>query len=228
MLAVKSIPSRLVGFVVLVCLASCITGCARSVEQLGEVNIATTTSVVSSVRTTVPWRPGAATKAWTSWLKTFDVVDVSAISKSDCGVYAMLVTQGSLTLYDWDGVQWADISGQLGGGRGRDPLKVYSHDFTNDGVLDFFVTYGDKKQRGGSTYGAYFAFPWSGENRCEWKWVDIDDGRGITKTIDSPEVDQRQGIVYANGYKSGRWKTYGVVEYLPSSNSFVFREVFKK
>jgi hypothetical protein len=184
--------------------------------------------MASSVRTTVPFRPGAATKAWTSWLQTFDVVDVSAISKSDCGVYAMLVTQGSLTLYDWDGVQWADISGQLDGGRGRNPLKVSSHDFTNDGVLDFFVTYGDKKQSGGSTYGAYFAFPWSGENRCDWKWVDIDDGRGITKTIDSPEVDQRQGIVYGNGYKSGRRKTYGVVEYLPSSNSFVFREVFKK
>ena len=219
---------RWVGFVALACIVSCITGCTRSVEQLEGGDIATSTLVANSVRTTVPWRPGAATKAWTSWIKTFDVVDVSAISKSDCGVYAMLVTQGSLTLYDWDGVQWADISGQLGGGRGRDPLKVYSHDFTNDGVLDFFVTYGDKKRSGGSTYGAYFAFPWSGENQCEWKWVDIDDGRGITKIIDSPEVDQRQGIVYANGYKSGRWKTYGVVEYLPSSNSFVFREVFKK
>ncbi len=214
--------------VALVCIVGCITGCTRSPEQSEATYVGTTTSVSSSVRTTVPWRPGAATKAWTNWVRTFDVVDVSAISKSDCGVYAMLVTQGSLTLYDWDGVQWADISVQLGGSRGRDPLKVYSYDFTNDGVLDFFVTYGDKKQSGGSTYGAYFAFPWSGENRCEWKWVDIDDGRGITKTIDSPEVDQRKGIVYANGYKSGRWKSFGVIEYLPSSNSFVFREVFKK
>lgn len=213
---------------VVLCTVSFITGCTRSAGQSEASTVPTTTLVESSLRTTVPWSPGAATKAWTQWVKTFDVVDVSAISKSECGVYAMLVTEGSLTLYDWDGVQWADISVQLGGGRGRDPLKVYSHDFTNDGVLDFFVTYGDKKKSGGSTYGAYFAFPWSGANKCEWKWVDIDDGRGITKIIDSPEVDQRRGVVHANGYQSGRWKTYGVVEYLPSSNSFVFREVFKK
>lgn len=213
---------------VALCTVSCITGCSRSDASSTVVTVALSTTIATPVRTTVPWLPGAATKAWSKWVKTFDVLDVSAISKSDCGVYAMLVTEGSLTLYDWDGVQWADISTQLGGGRGRDPLKVYSHDFTNDGVLDFFVTYGDRKKSGGSTYGSYFAFPWSGENKCEWKWVDIDDGRGITKVIDSPEVDQRQGVVYANGYKSGRWKTYGVVEYLPSSNSFVFREVFKK
>lgn len=205
-----------------------ITGCGDVSTTSKDVGTTQSPAPVASVRSTVPSKPGAATKAWTKWVKSFDVVDVSAISKSDCGVYAMLVTEGSLTFYDWDGVQWADISVQLGGGRGSDPLKVYTHDFTNDGVLDFFVTYGDRKISGGSTYGAYFAFPWSGENRCEWRWVDIDDGRGATKVIDSPEVDQRRGIVYANGYKSGKWKTYGVVEYLSSSNSFVFREVFKK
>jgi hypothetical protein len=205
-----------------------VTGCGDASGSVALVGTTTSVITMPPVRTTVPSRPGAATKAWTKWVKSFEVVDVSAISKSECGFYAMLVTEGSLTFYDWDGVQWADISSQLGGGRGRVPLKVYTHDFTNDGVLDFFVTYGDRKMSGGSTFGAYFAFPWSGANRCEWRWVDIDDGRGATKTIDSPEVDQRKGIVYANGYESGRWKTYGVVEYLPSSNSFVFREVFKK
>ena len=207
---------------------SCVTGCGGAVARTDISNSTSTSLLVSPVRTTVPSKPGAATKAWKKWVQSFEVVDVSAISKSECGVYAMVVTEGSLTFYDWDGVQWADISTQLGGGRGRVPLKIYTHDFTNDGILDFFVTYGDRKKTGGSTYGAYFAFPWSGENRCDWRWVDIDDGRGATKIIDSPEVDQRQGIVYANGYKSGRWKTYGVVEYLSSSNSFVFREVFKK
>lgn len=208
-------------------LVSFVTGCS-SWDQTSSTTSTVTTNTVQSTRTTVSSPPGAATKAWTKWVESFDVIDVSAISKSDCGVFAMLVTEASLTFYDWDGVQWADISSQLDGGRGVVPLKVYSHDFTNDGVIDFFVTYGDKKASGGSTYGSYFAFSWSGTNRCEWRWVDIDDGRGSTKTIDSPEVDQRHGIVYANGYKSGRWKTYGAVEYLASSNSFVFREVFKK
>jgi hypothetical protein len=186
------------------------------------------TTTVSSVRTTVPYKPGAALKAWNSWVKSIDVVDASAISKSTCGVYAMLVTKGSLTFYDWDGKQWADISDQLKGGRGIDPLKVYSHDFTNDGILDFFVTYGDNQNKGGKLYGSFFAFPWSGPDHCKWSWLDINNGRDIVKEIESPEVDQRSGVVYASGYQSGRWTTYGQVKYLPSSGSFVFQEVFKK
>jgi hypothetical protein len=196
-----------------------------------QASIATTTAPstsVSSVRTTVPYKPGAAMKAWNSWVKSFEVVDVSSISKSECGVYAMLITEGSLTFYDWDGKQWADISDQLKGGRGVDPLKVYSHDFTNDGVLDFFVTFGDNRNKGGKLYGSFFAFPWSGPDYCKWSWLDIDNGRDIVKEIESPEVDQRDGVVYASGYESGRWTTYGAVKYLPSSGSFVFQEVFKK
>ncbi len=139
----------------------------------------------------------------------------------------MLVTEGSLTFYDWNGVQWTDISSLLMGGRGQFPLKVYSHDFTNDGVVDFFVTYGDNKSRGGATYGGFFAFPWSGDNACEWGWVDIDNGRDITKVVESPEIDQRRGVVYSSGYESGRWQTYGKLSYLPASSSFVFQRAFK-
>jgi hypothetical protein len=126
----------------------------------------TTSSTVvqgAPVRTTVPSKPGAATKAWEKYVQSFVTIDVSEISKSDCGTYAMLVTEGSLTFYDWNGVQWTDISSLLMGGRGQFPLKVYSHDFTNDGVIDFFVTYGDNKARGGSTYGGFFASP---TNHC--------------------------------------------------------------
>lgn len=190
----------------------------------------TTSSTVvqsSPVRTTVPSKPGAATKAWEKFVQTFVTIDVSQISKSECGVYAMLVTEGSLTFYDWNGVQWTDISSLLMGGRGQFPLKVYSHDFTNDGVIDFFVTYGDNKSRGGATYGGFFAFPWSGDNACEWAWVDIDNGRDITKVVESPEIDQRRGVVYSSGYESGRWRTYGKLSYLPASSSFVFQRAFK-
>lgn len=187
----------------------------------------TTSSAPPATSTTVPWVTGAAAKAWNKFVKSYDVIDVSAISKGDCGVFAMLVTEGSLTFYWWDGVAWNDDSSQLAGGKGTQPLKVYSHDFTNDGIVDYFVTYGDRKDSGGGTYGAFFAHRWSGDNMCDWEWVDIDDGRSLTKTIDGPEIDQRKGLVYGDGYANSRWKSYGLFDYLPSSGSFVFQEVFK-
>lgn len=187
----------------------------------------TTTTVPPATSTTVPWASGAAVKAWRKYVKSYHTLDVSAVSKGDCGVFAMLITEGSLTFYWWDGLKWNDDSSQLAGGKGRLPEKVYSHDFTNDGVIDFFVTYGDRKESGGSTYGAFFAHRWSGENMCDWEWVDVDDGRSLTKIVESPEIDQRKGLVYADGYENSRWKTYGVVDYLPSSGSFVFQQVFK-
>jgi hypothetical protein len=195
-------------------------------------NSATTTVAPSTTsaepsRTTVPWQPGAAVKAWNTFIKQFVTVDVSGISKSDCGVYAMLITEGSLTFYMWNGVRWMDISSDLGGGKGAMPLKVYTHDFTNDGALDFFVTYGDNRDMGGSIYGAYFAFPWSGDNQCKWSWVDTDNGQAISKIVDRPDVDQRNGIVYAGGFTRG-YGTYGKFDYLPSTGSFVFTEVFNK
>jgi hypothetical protein len=187
----------------------------------------TTTTVAPATSTTVAWVTGAAAKAWKTFVKSYEVVDVSAISKGDCGVYAMLVTEGSLTFYWWDGMKWNDDSSKLAGGKGQQPLKVYSHDFTNDGILDYFVTYGDRKETGGSTYGAFFAHRWSGENKCQWEWVDVDNGQSLTKTVESPEVDQRKGLVFADGYANSRWKSYGRIDYLPSSGSFVFQEVFK-
>ncbi|MGA0117354.1 MAG: hypothetical protein ACO3JF_03085 [Ilumatobacteraceae bacterium] len=204
-------------------LASVVSACSES----SVVVTTTTTTTLPATSTTVPWVTGAAAKAWNKFVKSYEVLDVSAISKGECGVYAMLITERSLTFYWWDGQKWNDNSAQLAGGKGSLPLKVYSHDFTNDGIIDYFVTYGDRKKSGGSTYGAFFAHKWSGDNMCDWEWVDIDDGRSITKTVESPEVDQRKGLVYADGYANSRWKSYGLVDYLPSSGSFVFQQVFK-
>ena len=203
-----------------------VTACS-SAESAVTTTLAPTTTLGAPPRTTVPWKPGAAVKAWSSFVKTFEVVDVSGISKSDCGVYAMMITEGSLTFYMWNGVKWMDISTDLDGGKGAMPLKVYTHDFTNDGVLDFFVTYGDNRASGGKTYGGFFAYPWEVERQCKWSWMDIDNGREIRKVIESPEVDQRKGIVYADGFKRG-YGTYGVIDFLPSSGSFVFNEVYAK
>lgn len=204
-----------------------VVAACSSAESVVTTTMAPTTTLGAPSRTTVPWKPGAAVKAWNSFVKTFEVVDVSGISKSDCGVYAMMITEGSLTFYMWNGVKWMDISTDLDGGKGAMPLKVYTHDFTNDGVLDFFVTYGDNRASGGKTYGGFFAYPWEVERQCKWSWVDIDNGREIRKVIESPEVDQRKGIVYADGFKRG-YGTYGVIDFLPSSGSFVFNEVYAK
>jgi len=190
----------------------------------------TTSSTVvqgAPVRTTIPSKPGAATKAWETYVQSFVTIDISEISKSDCGTYAMLVTEGSLTFYDWNGVQWTDISSLLMGGRGQFPLKVYSHDFTNDGVIDFFVTYRTRKNSG-PIYGGFFAIPWSGDFRCVWNWVDIDNGRDSSKVIDRPEIDQRKGRVYGAGYVNRRYSSRRQLKYLPSANSFVFDDVFQK
>jgi hypothetical protein len=182
---------------------------------------------MAPVPTTVPWEKGAPEAAWAAWLTTFAVVDASEISESECGVFAVLVTEESLTFYSWDGVQWSDKSDVLGGGRGKYPQKVYSSDYTNDGVIDYFVTYRTRKNSG-PIYGGFFTIPWSGDMRCVWNWVDIDNGRDISKVIDRPDVDQRKGRVYAAGYVNRRYSSRRQLKYSPSANSFVFDDVYQK
>ena len=217
--------SRHVLVFALVVLSACSNSSASQSADPGEVNGSTTTTLPSS--TTVPWEKGAPEAAWAAWLTTFAVVDASEISESECGVFAILVTEESLTFYSWDGVQWSDKSDVLGGGRGKYPQKVYSSDYTNDGVIDYFVTYRTRKNSG-TTYGGFFALPWSGDLRCVWNWVDIDNGRDVTKVIDKPEIDQRKGKVYAAGYVHRRYSSRRQLKYSPSANSFVFDDVYQK
>ena len=206
-----------------------LTACSKSSDSQSadSVNAAASTTTLPSVPTTVPWEKGAPEAAWAAWLTTFAVVDASEISESECGVFAMLVTEESLTFYSWDGVQWSDKSALLGGGRGKYPLKVYSSDYTNDGVIDYFVTYRTNKNSG-NTFGGFFAIPWSGDFRCVWNWVDIDNGRDNSKVIDRPEIDQRKGKVYGAGYVKRRYSTRRELKFSPSANSFVFDDVFQK
>ena len=206
-----------------------LTACSKSSDSQSadSVNAAASTTTMPSVPTTVPWEKGAPEAAWAAWLTTFAVVDASEISESECGVFAMLVTEESLTFYSWDGVQWSDKSALLGGGRGKYPLKVYSSDYTNDGVIDYFVTYRTNKNSG-NTFGGFFAIPWSGDFRCVWNWVDIDNGRDNSKVIDRPEIDQRKGKVFGAGYVKRRYSTRRELKFSPSANSFVFDDVFQK
>jgi len=214
---------------VLVLALVALTACSKSsVSQSADsVNAAASTTTMPPAPTTVPWEKGAPEAAWAAWLTTFAVVDASEISESECGVFAMLVTEESLTFYSWDGLQWSDKSALLGGGRGKYPLKVYSSDYTNDGVIDYFVTYRTNKNSG-NTFGGFFAIPWSGDFRCVWNWVDIDNGRDSSKVIDRPEIDQRKGKVYGAGYVKRRYSTRRELKFSPSANSFVFDDVFQK
>jgi hypothetical protein len=131
--------SHLISVLVLVVLSACSNSSASPSQDSDGATASTTTTI--PIPTTVPWKEGAPEAAWAAWLTTFAVIDASEISESECGVFAMLVTDESLTFYSWDGVQWSDKSDVLLGGRGKYPQKVYSSDYTNDGVIDFFVTY---------------------------------------------------------------------------------------
>lgn len=200
--------------------------------------VATQDSVVESTSSTKPpstsvpvpvtlaWTKGAANAAWKTFLEPYEVMDVSKFSRSECGLYAVLVTEGSVTFYFWDGRSWIDQSKLLGGGQGDTPTGVVSADFTNDGVIDFFITYGPDRDLGNRDYGALLAIPWGGDYRCQWGWVDVDDGRDLTKRVVSPDVDAERREVRGDGWEKGRWRSRGVFEYLGSSSSFVFRKTF--
>ncbi|MEY2966633.1 MAG: hypothetical protein RLY50_683 [Actinomycetota bacterium] len=177
------------------------------------------------VPVTVPWKKGEAAKAWKKFLRSYEVLDVSDYSGSECGLYTMMLTEGSVTFYFWDGRGWVDQSQLLGSGQGRQPVSVHSADYTNDGVIDFFITYAPDRDYGNREYGAYFAIPWGGNYRCQWGWVDVDDGRTLGKRITSPDVSTREAVVRGDGFDKGRWRTWGEYRYLPSSASFVFRKV---
>jgi len=178
------------------------------------------------VPVTLPWKKGAANAAWKAFLESYEVLDVSKFSRSECGLYAVLVTEGSVTFYFWDGRTWIDQTRLLDGGQGDTPTGVVSADFTNDGVTDFFVTYGPDRDLGNRDYGALLAIPWGGDYRCQWGWVDVDDGRDLTKRVISPDVDASAREVRGDGWERGRWRSRGVFEYLGSSSSYVFRKTF--
>lgn len=184
--------------------------------------VTTTTVPGPATTTTVPYRPGAGLRAWNTWIKSVRYIDVSRIAKSGCGSFTMLATENGLTFYMWDGLQWKDVSYLLAGGHGQHPTRIWTMDFTLDGDLDFFVQWDDAKLQGGARYGAYFAYPWTQEGRCKWQWMDVDNGRDLGRTIESPEVDERNVVVRGKGYDNSRWASTGRFEFQSSSSSFVW------
>lgn len=190
---------------------------STTLAPIVDPNVSTTTSL-----------PDAPTN-YVEAAKEFKNLAVSAraddytvdVSHSECGVFAMMIVKQKLTFHQWNGYRWNDKSVDLNNGLGTYAAKVYSRDFTLDGVTDFFVTYADEQRRGRKLYGGYFGFPWGGPDRCVWGWLSIDDGRGGAITVSEPVVPSRGTTVFGNGYKRRRL-TRGTYKYSFSSNAFIF------
>lgn len=205
--------------------ASCSSNSSNDAPLVDNTDVVETTLAPS---TTVAWATGAEAVAWEKFLEPYAVIDVSEISTGECGPRAMLVTEESLTMYWWNGVEWKDDSDLLDGGRGDYPIKVYTHDFTNDGVLDFFVLYSETNKPKSPVYGAFFAYTWAQEEQCQWGWVDVDNGRTTTKTLLSPEVNPVTGRVVAPGYTRRRTSVKGEYKFFPPTSSFMYQEPVAK
>jgi hypothetical protein len=215
--------------IALTCLVAFAASCSSNTSD--DPNISTVSSVPESTvapSTTVPWTEGADVAAWEQFVQSYEVLDVSQVSTGECGSRAMMITEESLTMYWWDGVRWNDDSARLEGGRGQLPQKVYTHDYTNDGVLDFFVVYADEERPRTQTYGVFFAYLWGLEDVCNWGWVDINNGRTTIRVLPSPDVDVQNGKVFANGFTQRRTSARGEYEFLPSTGAFMYRELPKK
>lgn len=218
--------SRYLGIMGLVCV---LLACAN--DGAATSDVATESTFVESTvapSTTVAWQEGADEAAWKEFVQSYEVLDASEVSSGECGSRAMLITEESLTMYWWDGVRWNDDSALLQGGKGKLPQKVYTHDYTNDGVLDFFVVYADEARPRSQSFGALFAYLWGLDDVCNWGWVDINNGRNTTKTLQSPDVDVQKGKIFASGFNQRRMNTRGEYEFMPSTGALMYRELAKK
>jgi len=129
--------------------------------------------------------------------------DFSEISDSACGKFAMVLAdviidgfvKGGLFWYWWDGSQWVDKSDQLKGGIGDYHLRVYTRDYTNDGIKEFFVVAKDSERRSAKEFGSFFGFGWSPQSQCRWDWMVIDNGRETVTAISEPEPSPRSAKV---------------------------------
>jgi hypothetical protein len=156
--------------------------------------------------------------------------DFSEISDSACGKFAMVLAdviidgfvKGGLFWYWWDGSQWVDKSDQLKGGIGDYHLRVYTRDYTNDGIKEFFVVAKDSERRSAKEFGSFFGFGWSPQSQCRWDWMVIDNGRETVTAISEPEPSPRSAKVFCVGYRNSSTRIRGWVWYDSSISAFRF------
>ena len=176
----------------------------------------------------MPIVPGAAAAtpedALAAVSAAIDAVDTSVISEGPCGTFAMAVSTDEVFFMSWDGKKWNDQSALLQGGRGFEPRRVISRDYTGDDVVEFLVSYVDAEDEGGLGHGAVFGYPSARDRRCQWTWLDIDNGREVVTTFDAPDVPLGKSFVYGYGWR-GDYRAFGKIEYDTDLERFVFTRV---
>ena len=88
--------------------------------------------------------------------------------------------------------------------------------------------YADELRPRTQTFGALFAYLWGIDDVCNWGWVDINNGRNTTKTLQSPDVDVQKGKIFASGFNQRRMNIRGEYEFMPSTGALMYREITKK
>lgn len=210
---------------VFVVMTAILVSCRSGTATVSTDNVASTT--LPPVTTTVASAPGVAEAAWGEFVKSFATIDVSQVSNGPCGPRGVIITEGSVTTYLWDGTKWNDDTSILEGTKGAKPSKVYTHDFTNDGVDDFLVVFDDNVRRTGNQYVSIIGYPWSTTEQCKWRWLDIDNGLDTNQRYEISRVDTRTWLIWGTGYVHRRL-TGGYLAYLPASSTFIFQPAQKK
>ncbi len=200
-------------------------------DTVVETTIPRSTTTTSTVPLTTIVESGKDATAELRVLgKAVGARDFSEISDSACGKFAMVLTdviidgfvRGGLFWYWWDGSQWVDKSEQLKGGIGDYHLRVYTRDYTNDGIKEFFVVAKDSERRSAKEFGSFFGFGWSPQSQCRWDWMAIDNGRETVTAISEPEPSPRSAKVFCVGYRNSSTRNRGWVWYDSSISAFRF------
>lgn len=200
-------------------------------DTVVETTAPRSTTTTSSVPLTTIVESGKdATVELRTLAKAAGARDFSEISDSACGKFAMVLTdviidgfvKGGLFWYWWDGSKWVDQSEQLKGGIGDYHLRVYTRDYTNDGIKEFFVVAKDSERRSAKEFGSFFGFGWSPQSQCRWDWMVIDNGRETVTAISEPEPSPRSAKVFCIGYRNSSTRIRGWVWYDSSISAFRF------
>lgn len=225
----------------LVASALAVAATCTGLSACGEGSSGSSTTDVLSVQVTttiagfvpggsqaMPIVPGAAATtpedALAAVAAAIDALDTSAISEGACGTFAVAVTADEVFFMSWDGKKWNDQSALLQGGRGFEPRRVVSRDYTGDGVVEFLVVFVDEEDDGGLPHGAVFGYPRAENLRCQWTWLEIDNGRETVTTFDSPDVPLGKTYIHGYGWR-GEYRTFGKIEYDVGSERFEFTRV---
>jgi hypothetical protein len=142
-------------------------------------------------------------------------IDYSHLSEGPCGIYGLVVLHDHLEFYVWTGSDWSNISAVLGADGDTPPLTVTSRDYTDDGVIDFLVSY-DGTVYGGRQFGGILYL-----RGCDWGWADITTMDGEAgQVLDALYYDDSIGLLYGEDILPGGGRTSVVVWYDPSVDSF--------